>query len=294
MTGFFILGGIMKVGKYDIKLLNIGPLYLDGGAMYGVVPKTLWEPVSIPDDKNRIELAQKSLLLISDDKIILLDTGSGNKYSQKVKNIYKLEDSHELLRAELFKHNITFNDITDVILTHLHFDHCGGSTVIENSELKITFPNANFYLQKSQYEWAKNPSLRDRSAYNTDNFLPIAEEGNLFLLDGDAEIFSNISVYKVNGHTYGMQLIGVFDDNIRILHAADLIPLASHVNLNYIMSYDLLPMITLEEKKLFLKECVENDVLIFLEHEPGCDLIRIDKNESGYFIKERLKWDEVI
>jgi len=283
----------MKIGCYDVELLNLGSLLIDGGAMFGVIPKTIWEKNYPADEKNRISMTMKSLLLISDDRIILIDTGTGNKYPAKVIDSYHLDDSFELLKNELGRFKITPDDVTDVIFTHLHFDHSGGATYYDNGELKITFPNANYYVQKSQFEWAQNPSVRDRAGFYPQNFIPLVESEKLVLLDGDVDLFPDFSVYKVNGHTYGMQLAGIYDEHIKLLYVSDLIPLANHVQLPYITSFDLLPMITLEEKKLFLEECYKNNAFLFLQHDSNCDMLKIDKTEKGFVVKERLKWGDL-
>ena len=244
----------MKIASYDVHLLNLGNLSIDGGAMHGIIPKALWERSYQADEQNRIKLVMKCPLLISDERKILIDTGIGNKHSEKFKKNYELSDSYDLLIQSLSNLNIKPEEITDVILTHLHFDHCGGNTYFENGKLKLTFPNAKYYVQKTQFEWAKNPSEKDRGSYLPEDYMPLLEAGNLVLLDGDVDLFPNISLYKVNGHTYGMQLVGIYDEKIKLLYAADLIPIASHIHLPFIMSFDLLSIITLEEKKLFLEE----------------------------------------
>jgi glyoxylase-like metal-dependent hydrolase (beta-lactamase superfamily II) len=283
----------MKIASYDVHLLNLGNFLIDGGAMHGVVPKTIWEKSYPADEKNRIKLMMKSPLFISEEKKILIDTGSGNKYPEKVKKNYEFSDSYNLLLQSLSILNIKPEEITDVILTHLHFDHCGGCTYLGNDKLKLTFPNAKYYVQKSQFEWAKNPSEIDKASYFPDNFMPLLEEEKLVLLDGDVELFPNISIYKVNGHTYGMQLIEISDDKIKLLYTSDLIPIANHIKIPFIMGYDLLPLITLEEKKLFLEECYSNNVMLLFEHDAYQDVIKLGKNDKVFFVKESYKWGDL-
>jgi glyoxylase-like metal-dependent hydrolase (beta-lactamase superfamily II) len=283
----------MKIASYDVHLLNLGSFLVDGGAMFGVVPKSIWGRSYPADEKNRIKIVMKSPLLISDERIILIDSGTGNKHTDKLKRNYEFDDSFGILNESLTALGLKRDDVTDVILTHLHFDHCGGCTYNDEGNLKPTFPNAKYYVQKTQFEWAKNPSEKDKAGYFSENYIPLYENGSLILLDGDVDLFPNVSIYKVNGHTYGMQLVGMYDENIRLLYASDLIPLANHVHLPFIMSYDLLPLITLEEKKLFLEECFENDVMFILQHDFYTDVIKIDKNEKGFIVKERYKWSDL-
>lgn len=284
----------MQIGEFKVYLLDLGSFYVDGGAMFGVVPKVIWSRSYLSDEKNRIKIKMKSLLLISQKRKIIINTGCGNKYPDKIKYYYDFPDSFKLMQSELEKLNISPEEITDVILTHLHFDHCGGNTYLDsNGKIKITFPNAKYYVQKAQLEWAMKPSLRDKDTYFKDNYIPLVENEKIILINGDLNFHPNLSLYKVNGHTYGMQLVGVFDDNNSFLYTSDLIPLASHINFSYIMSYDLLPLISLEEKKLFLEECYSKKVSLILEHDDNSDVIKLGKNEKGYTVEEKYNWNEL-
>ena len=177
----------MKIGKYDIKIVLSGLFALDGGAMFGIIPKPLWEKTNPSDSSNRVKLATRNLLLQSESRNILIDTGMGNKWSEKEKSIYAVEENISLESA-LIKHNLRKEDITDVILTHLHFDHTGGSTEVENKKLIPAFPNANYHIQKQNFEWAKNPSDRDKGSYIKENFMPLFENGVLNLIEGEKKV----------------------------------------------------------------------------------------------------------
>jgi glyoxylase-like metal-dependent hydrolase (beta-lactamase superfamily II) len=274
----------VRIGIYRLHAIESGSLLADGGAMFGVVPKIIWNRTNKSDEKNRIRLALRNLLLISDDKKILIDTGAGNKYNQKFKEILGIANDDQCVISELEKINLTVSDITDVILTHLHFDHAGGSTIIKDGSVVPAFPNANYYIQKSQLEWALNPSERDKSAYSLENFLPLIESKKMITIDGNCELFPGIELIKVNGHTPGQQLVRIFDSEKELYFCADLIPLSTQLHLPYIMGYDLLPLITLEEKRDFIQKAYENKWILFFEHDEAVECAYVGKNEKGTFI----------
>src|SRR3989304_5975603 len=243
----------MKIGKYKLYSLQTGLFRLDGGAMFGVVPKPLWSRTNPADDRNRIDMCMRSLLLVSGNKKIIIDNGSGYKMSGKLIDIYGIDHSQFTLEKELEKIGYKTSDITDVILTHLHFDHAGGSTVRdENGKLQLMFPNAEYHMQKKHWDWAQNPSDRDKASFFPENFLPIYEKKQLKLYDGDFKFDDFIDLHVVNGHTPAMQLIKIKDDNSTLLFTADLFPTTTHIHPAYIMGYDLYPLTTLDEKKKFL------------------------------------------
>ncbi len=279
----------MKIGKYKIERIESGNLLLDGGAMYGVIPKPLWERSSPADERNRINLTTRHMLLISSDKKILIDTGSGKNWSEKFENIYGIDYSqHDMLPA-LEKVGIKPDEITDVILTHLHFDHIGGAVLFENGKPVPTFPNAIYHVQQKQYDWALNPSDRDKASYFNERFVTLADEGILKLYKGDFQFDENISLVVVNGHTPSQQLVKVSDSTNTMLYCADLIPLASHISPPYIMGYDLNPLETLKEKQRILKQAVDENWHLFFEHDPevACGTIKI--GERGFIFDKTFK-----
>jgi len=277
----------MKIGKYEIKIVLTGFFSLDGGAMFGIIPKPLWEKTNPADSSNRITLATRNLLLQSDSKNILIDTGMGNKWSEKEKTIYAVDENISLESA-LNEHNLRKEDITDVILTHLHFDHTGGSVEIENEKLIPAFPNAKYYVQKQNFEWAKNPSDRDKGSYIKQNFMPLFENGVLNLIDGESHFDDEIEFLIINGHTFGQQMIKISDSQNTLLYCADLLPFVSHIPLPYIMGYDLQPMITLEEKKKYLQKALDGNWKIFFEHDPETAMVTLKSTDKGIRVNERF------
>jgi glyoxylase-like metal-dependent hydrolase (beta-lactamase superfamily II) len=272
----------MKIGDYKLYSIQTGLFRLDGGAMFGVVPKPLWSITNPSDDKNRIDMCMRCLLLVSDKKKILIDNGVGYKYSPKFKDIYGIDHSTFTLDNSLKSLGFTTDDITDVILTHLHFDHCGGSTYREDGKLKLSFSNAEHHVQKNQWERGNNPTDRDKASYILDNFRLIHEIGHLNLVNGDTQFDDYIQLLVINGHTPGQQMIKIKDDNNTLLYAGDLIPMASHIPLPYIMGYDLLPLTTLDEKKKYLPQAVKEDWIIFIEHDPFIETCRVEENIKGF------------
>jgi len=271
----------MKIGAYDIYPIETGTFKLDGGSMFGIIPKVLWEKTNKADELNRIKLAARCLLIIGNGKVILVDDGNGNKVTKKFIDIYALDTTNNLY-SSLKKFDVTPDDITDVVLSHLHFDHAGGSTIIENGVLKPAFPNAKYHVQKSQWENALNPTERDRASYIPQDYLPLKEYGLLNLIEGETELFSQISILVSNGHTPGLQLLKISDGKQTLFYAADLMPCTSHIPLPYIMGFDLNPLITLADKKRILKQAVEENWTIFFEHDPDVIAGKVKKTEKGY------------
>ena len=278
----------MKIGKYTLHIINSGYFGLDGGAMFGIIPKPLWQKTNPPDEANRIKLATRNLLLTDGKRKILIDTGNGNKWDEKSKNIYGFDFTNSL-EGSLNNLNLAPSDITDVILTHLHFDHTGGSTKIENDKLIPAFPNAKYYVQKENYEWAMNPSERDKGSYLKDSFEPLMKEGVLNFIEDQEKFDDEIEFVIINGHTFAQQLIKISDSSNTILYCADLFPTTSHIPLPYVMGYDLQPLVTVEEKKKVLAKAIEESWKIFFEHDPETALASVEKNEKGFRAIDKKK-----
>lgn len=276
----------MKIGKYTLHTINTGYFGLDGGAMFGIIPRPLWQKTNPPDEANRIKLATRNIILINGDRKILIDTGMGNKWSEKLKNIYAVDQS-DSLEESLTKLNLKPSDITDIILTHLHFDHTGGSTKIENGKIVPTFPNAKYYVQKKNYEWAVNPSERDRGSYLKDSFQPLMNEGVLNFIDGEEKFDDEIELLIFNGHTFAQQLIKISDSSNTIFYCGDLFPTTSHIPLPYVMGYDLQPLVTIEEKKKILAKAIEGNWKLLFEHDPETVIASVIKDEKGYRADEK-------
>jgi glyoxylase-like metal-dependent hydrolase (beta-lactamase superfamily II) len=279
----------MKIGKYSVHIIESGYFGLDGGAMFGIVPKPLWEKTNPPDNMNRIKLATRNLLLVSGSKKILVDTGMGNKWNGKNKEIYAIDQESFSLYKSLSKLNLKPEDITDVILTHLHFDHTGGSTVLNNNKLEPAFPNATYYVQKQNYQWAVNPSEKDKGSYIKDNFVPLKEAGVLMQIEGEKQFDDEIDFIIVNGHTFGQQLLKLSDSANTFLYCCDLFPTTAHIPLPYVMGYDLQPLVTVNEKKRILKTALDEEWKLFFEHDPETAYATLAFDEKGIRIKEKFK-----
>ncbi len=279
----------MKIGQYELYSIETGRFALDGGAMFGIVPKTLWNKLNPADDENRVEMALRSLLIMDDKRKILVDTGIGTKFSEKHQKIYKINQSKNNLISSLEKYNLEPKDITDVILTHLHLDHVGGATYKENDKYKLTFPNASYYVQKKHHEWALEPSKRDKGSFIREDFKAIEDEGKLRLVDGYAMILPNIDVIIYDGHTVAQQLVKISDGINTLVCCSDLIPFASHIMIPYIASYDINPLTSIEDKEKLLTRACNGDWILFFEHDPVTEAAKIEKTKKGYTIKEKVR-----
>ncbi|MDR3609002.1 MAG: MBL fold metallo-hydrolase [Ignavibacteriaceae bacterium] len=277
----------MQIGDYKLTAINSGYFRLDGGAMFGIIPKPLWERTNPPDSMNRIKLSARNLLLQKKGRNILIDTGMGNKWDEKSRSIYDIDQGTVSLQSELKKIGLLAEDITDVILTHLHFDHTGGSTIVENGKLVPTFQSARYYVQKQNLDWAMNSTEKDKGSYIKDNFMPLVEFGVLDTISGDTRFDKDIEFIVVNGHTFGQQLIKISDMEKTLLYCCDMIPTASHIPLPYIMGYDLQPLVTLSEKKNLLQKAADEKWLLFFEHDPDTIMATVAKTEKGYKAENR-------
>ena len=270
----------MQIGKYTLKTILSGFIGLDGGAMFGIIPKPLWEKTNPADELNRVTLSTRSLLLASEDKKILIDTGMGSKWDEKSKKIYRIDPKLDIELA-LLQNEINPNEITDVLLTHLHFDHTGGSTKLEKGKIIPAFPNAKYFVQKKNFEWAMNPSDRDKGSYIKENFEPLVKEGVLNLIDGEINFDENISFRIINGHTFAQQMIKISDSSNTILYCADLMPFVSHIRIPYVMGYDLQPMVTVQEKQKYLQLAANENWYLYFGHDPQFAAATVKHSEKG-------------
>ncbi|MBI1806490.1 MAG: MBL fold metallo-hydrolase [Ignavibacteria bacterium] len=282
----------MKIGNYELYPVETGRFALDGGAMFGIIPKPLWGKTNPPDDRNRIELAARALLIIGNGRKILVDNGNGSKFTDKQIDIYRLDMSQYDLDKSLSHYGLTTSDITDVILTHLHFDHAGGSTRRDQGELKPVFANARYYVQQAHWNQAMNPTEKDRGSFMYDDFMPLKEHGVLEFVEGEFEIFPQIFLHVINGHTAAQQLPRVSDGKTSLLFSCDLFPTTSHIPLPYIMAYDLRPLTTLEEKKGILSRAVNEEWVLFFEHDPLTVAGRVKRTGKGYVFDESVSFSE--
>lgn len=273
----------MRIGKYRLTALETGRFCLDGGAMFGVVPKVLWNRSNPADDRNRIELALRTLIIRDEEHRMIVDTGIGENWDQKFSDIYGVDHSRFSLEKSLLKAGLSPGDITDVIITHLHFDHAGGATrTNEKGETDPTFPNATYYIQKRHYEWAVNPSEKDQASFVKERFVPLYEQGRLKLLEGEMEFLPGIHIRLSDGHTIAQQNVLVTDGKTTLYHPGDMIPTSSHVPLPFIMGYDNFPLITLEEKKNLLRKAADGGWVLFFEHDPNHAATQVEKTDRGY------------
>lgn len=276
----------MNIGKFRVTPLEFGKFKLDGGAMFGVVPRILWEKYYPADENNRIEMSLRCLLIEIDDRKILIDTGFGEGRSQRFRDIYAYTGSDNYLEESLSQLGIKFEQITDVMLTHLHFDHGGGSTINKASDPAPAFPNAKYYIQKKQLEHARSRMERDRASYLPEDFEPLINAKVAEIKDGYWELMPGIDVIICNGHTPAMQLVRVKDAGETMVFAADLIPLSAQFALPWIMAYDLYPVTTLEEKKSILAQAVAENWVFAFEHDPYRVFGKVKKTARGFQLSE--------
>ena len=305
--------------------INTGYFKLDGGAMFGVVPKSIWNKLNPADENNMCNWALRCLLVEDEGRLILIDTGMGDKQDAKFFGHYYLHGD-DTLDKSLAQHGFTRDDITDVFLTHLHFDHCGGSIVREGDLLtgqagKLTpaFKNATYWSNESHWKWATEPNAREKASFLKENILPIQQSGQLKFLNvsqqssnmhvasapsdassqnslittHDSQLTTNFSFITVSGHTDAMMLPKINYNGKTIVFMADLLPSAAHIPLPYVMAYDMFPLTTLNEKKFFLTEAEQNDYVLFFEHDPLIECCNLQMTEKGIKVKDSFKLSDI-
>jgi glyoxylase-like metal-dependent hydrolase (beta-lactamase superfamily II) len=270
----------------EIYSIPTGNLKLDGGAMFGVVPKSLWGKLYPSDENNLCNWAMRCLLIVDGDRKILVDSGVGDKQSEKYLGHFHL-NGDDTLEKSLAKHGFSPDDITDHILTHLHFDHVGGSVKYNAAgELEPTFKNATYWVTKAQWEWATNPNKREKASFLTENIIPIMEKGNLKLIEKEEEILPNVEAKIFNGHTDGQLIPHIKYQGKTIAFMGDLIPSTAHIGMPYIAAYDTKPLESLKDKQRFYKEAVENDYILFFEHDLYNECCNLKETERGTKLKD--------
>ena len=258
----------MQLGDFELTTLSDGTFRLDGGAMFGVVPKPLWERRAPPDERNRIALGLRPLLVRTGDQTVIIDAGIGDKMGAKETDIYAI-DRREHLDHSLAGAGLTAADIDIVITSHLHFDHVGGCTMAAGGQIVPRFPNATYYVRRAEWEDATHPHERNRASYLAENFVPLEEAGVLRFIERDGDVLPGISTWRTGGHTMHHHLVKIVSGGRTAVFVADLMPTTAHVDEPWIMAYDLYPMDTLMYKKRFLREAIDGEYVIFFEHDPA-------------------------
>jgi glyoxylase-like metal-dependent hydrolase (beta-lactamase superfamily II) len=269
----------MQLGEIEVRHIHGGNFYLDGGAMFGVVPKPLWEKKSPPDSRNRIRMAANSLLVRAGNKNILIETANGTKWTSKLRDIYGIQEGDPLIDS-LDAAGVRPHQIQLVINTHLHFDHAGGNTKLLDGKAVATFPNARYIVQATELAHAANPSERDRASYFEENFLPIQESGQWHAISGDTEILPGISTVLIPGHNANIQAIKVTGGGKTMFFVADLIPTRHHIPLPWIMAYDLYPLQTLETKRKWIQTIVREGWIVVFGHDPDIPAATLHERDS--------------
>ena len=278
----------MKLGDLEFHIVSDGRVWLDGGAMFGVVPKPLWEKKAPPDARNRVELAMNCLLILAGGKCILVETGAGGKHDAKFRDIYAL--SGPRLTNSLREYGVRPENVDIVINTHLHFDHCGGNTKVENGKVVPAFPNARYIVQKGEFDHAGQPTERDRASYFPDNYVPLDAAGKLTLIEGDHLIAPGVELIRVPGHTADMQCVKLTGGGKSAFFFADLVPMTPHLALPWIMAYDLFPLTTLENKKKWIPLVARNEWIALLVHDAAVPAAYI-RERNGRWETEPVKVD---
>lgn len=278
----------MKVGNYTLYSIETSQFSLDGGAMFGIIPKTLWEKEAPADEYNRIQMVTRSLLLVSNERKIIIDTGNGDKWDDKTRSRYNIDLADLNLFSSLAKYGFIPTDITDVFCTHLHFDHAGGNTSIEDGKIVPTFPNATYWIHQDNWDLANSPSEKDRGSYLAENWSVLAENGMIEYVTDREEFLPGIEIMLTYGHTIGMMHPLIKDGDNTVFYAADIFPMAAHVPLAWVMAYDLNPVQTIKEKRSLLPTMVDKNWTVFFEHDPLRQAGKVTMDGKHYRLKEAV------
>lgn len=276
-----------------LHVIDTGFFKLDGGAMFGVVPKSIWQKTNPADTNNLCTWAMRSLLIEDGKRLILIDNGIGNKQDDKFLSHYHLHGDASLI-SSIHKAGFSENDITDQFLTHLHFDHCGGGVAMLNGKPELTFPKATYWSNKDHWEWATKPNKREKASFLKENIFPIQESGHLNFTEVNSSPFNQFDILYVSGHTDKMMIPKIRYKDKVICYVADLLPSTGHIPLAYVMGYDTRPLITLDEKERFLNEAADNQYILFFQHDPVNECCTVVKTEKGVRLDRTFKLSEVL
>ena len=278
----------------NLHVIDTGHFKLDGGAMFGVVPKALWNRHQPADENNRCTWAMRCLLIEAHGRVILIDTGMGNKQDDKFRSHFEPHGEGDLL-ASIARAGYTREEITDVVLTHLHFDHCGGAVQNRpNVDLELTFPNAIHWSEENHWKWATDPNPRERASFLKENILPIQESGMLRFVNDDTEIIPELWFAISDGHTHGMLIPHLEIGEETLVFMADLLPSPTHIPLAWVMGYDIDPLQTIREKEAFLAEAAENNFILFYEHDPVIECSRVVETEKGFRASDLMSLADIL
>lgn len=278
---------MLALGNYNVESVGDGSFGLDGGSMFGIVPRPLWEKLIPADGQNRISLRANPLLLRGEGRVILVDAGMGDKWGEKDRRIYAIDKSREELVRSLGSRGVAPDEVTDVVLSHLHFDHAGGSILPTEAGPRPAFPNARYHTSRTQLDWAIRPSLRDRASYATEMVLAIRDLPQLLTYDDKTDLGAGVTLNEVGGHTPGMTLLLVQDDDGGLLHTADMTPTSSHAPLPYVMAYDLEPVETVKARQRWYAEAAYRGWMLFFQHDPDHPLWTIRKDDKGRYQRDQ-------
>ena len=279
----------MKIGKYDLYSVETSEFGLDGGAMFGIIPKPVWEKKVSADELNRVNMVTRSLLLVSDEKKILIDTGNGTKWEEKYKQIYNINTDQYNIEKSLEKYGFSSEQITDVICTHMHFDHIGGNTKIKSGEVVPTFPNAKYWISEENWKLANHPSQKDAGSFIEHDWKVLAENQMIEIIDGREPFIEGIETFVTHGHTPGLLHPIVSDGSNKLFYGADIFPMVAHIPIPWVMAYDVQPVVTMEEKQKLLQKMEREDWILFFEHDPHIQACTVHKDGKHYKLNKEIK-----
>ena len=279
----------MKIGKYDLYSVETSEFGLDGGAMFGIIPKPVWEKKVSADELNRVNMVTRSLLLVSDEKKILIDTGNGTKWEEKYKQIYDINTDQYNIEKSLGKYGFSSEQITDVICTHMHFDHIGGNTKIKSGEVVPTFPKAKYWISEENWKLANHPSQKDAGSFIEHDWKVLAENQMIEIIDGREPFIEGIETFVTHGHTPGLLHPIVSDGSNKLFYGADIFPMVAHIPIPWVMAYDVQPVVTMEEKQKLLQKMEREDWILFFEHDPHIQACTVHKDGKHYKLNKEIK-----